>query len=86
MCVPHAVETVFVLFGCTAQIREGSRVVMVGIGADAVKNMVKAYITARKYLEADGIDLSRAYTNALTHCCSVVAVVHVFALIAGLID
>jgi len=40
------------------KIREGSRVAMVGVGADAVKNMVKAYILARKYVTDDGLDLN----------------------------
>jgi stage V sporulation protein SpoVS len=48
-------------FGPFVQIRDGSRVALVGLGADAVKNMVKAFISARRFVADDGLDLYSAF-------------------------
>lgn len=54
------------------QIREGNRVALVGIGADAVKHMVKAYIAARKYVADDGLDLNSTFVTSRYCCCLLV--------------
>ena len=46
------------------QIREGNRVALVGIGAAAVKHMVKAYVAARKYVADDGLDLNSTSSHS----------------------
>ena len=40
------------------RVREAKRVCIVGIGADAVRNMVQSVIRARGYLAEEGFDLS----------------------------